>query len=107
MTIQLVRNTVVAGIYLLLRLLLQAEPEQTRRAIIRVHKLRIFLSLLTIPTWTAVYIDSIMTYSPLLQLPILFFIASIMWLVFDVLREYNALVKAKMWTSEEDPVESS
>lgn len=91
------------------RLLLQAEPEQTRRAIIRAHKLRILLSLLTIPTWTAVYVNDVMTwfFAPWFRLPVSFYIASLAWLVFDVLREYNALVKVKRWTSEDDPVELS
>ncbi|RLI33566.1 hypothetical protein DRO66_10000, partial [Candidatus Bathyarchaeota archaeon] len=47
-SIQIVKNFVAAGIYLLLRLLLQNAPEQTRLSIIRVRKLRILLSLLAI-----------------------------------------------------------
>jgi len=104
-TIQIVANTVAAGIYLLARLLLQAEPEQTRRAIIRVHKMRILLSLLAMATWTALYVNDVMTYA--WALPVSFYITGLALLVCDVLREYNALIKAKMWTIEEDPVESS
>ncbi len=98
-------NSVAAGIYLLLRLLLQAEPEQTRRAIIRAHKLRILLSLLAISTWTVLYTNDVMTYA--WALPVSFYIAGLALFVFDVLREYNALVEVKRRTNEEDPVESS
>ncbi len=98
-------NSVAAGIYLLLRLLLQAEPEQTRRAITRAHKLRILLSLLAISTWTVLYANDVMTLA--WALPVSFYIAGLALLVFDVLREYNALVKAKRRTNEEEPVESS
>ena len=105
MTIQIVRNSVAAGLYLLLRLLLTIEPEQTKRSIVRVHKMRILLSLLAMATWTALYVDDVMTYA--WALPVSFYITGIALLVCDVLREYNALVKAKRWTSEEDPVESS
>lgn len=107
MTIQIVRNSVVGAIYFFLRLVLHDEPEQTRRSIIRVRKLRILLSLLTIPTWTAIYVDDIMTWPPWFRLPVSLYIASLAWLVFDVLREYNALVEVKKRTSKEDTIESS
>jgi len=111
-SIQLVKNCVAAGVYLLLRVLLQNAPEQTRLSIIRVRKLRILLSLLAIPALTLLYVDDIMVhlqYYPMVMppLPVSVYIACLAWLVFDVLREYNALVKAKRWASEEDPVESS
>lgn len=98
-------NSAAAGLYLLLRLLLQSEPEQNKRSIIRVHKLRILLSLLAILTWTSLYVRDVMTYA--WALPVSFYITGLALLVFDVLREYNALVKARKWTSEEDPLEPS
>jgi hypothetical protein len=84
----------------LLRLLLQAEPEQTRRAIIRVRKLRMLLSLLAIPALTFLYVDDIrlyLQYYPMVipPFPAWVYVACLAWLVFDVLREYNALVKAR------------
>ena len=112
MTIQLVKNCAAAGLYLLLRVLLQTAPEQTRRSIIRIRKLRILLSLLAIPVMTFLYIDNIMVYLqyyPMVMppLPAWVYIACLAWLVIDVLREYKGLVKIKRWTGEENPVESS
>jgi hypothetical protein len=54
-------------------------------------------------------VNDVMTwfFAPWFRLPVSFYIASLAWLVFDVLREYNALVKVKRWTSEDDPVELS
>ena len=93
-------NSAAAGLYLLLRVLLQNAPEQTGLSIIRVRKLRILLSLFAIPAMTALYVDDIMVhiqYYPMVMspLPAWVYIACLAWLVFDVLREYNALVKAK------------
>jgi len=84
----------------LLRVLLQTAPEQTRLSIIRVHKQRIILSLFAIPAMTFLYIDDIMyhlQYFPMVlpPLPVSVYIACLAWLVFDVLREYNALVTAE------------
>ena len=112
MTIQIVKNCVAAGIYLLLRLLLQTAQKQARRSIIRVRKLRILLSLLAIPALTFLYVDDIryyLQYYPAVipPFPAWVYIACLAWLVIDVLREYKGLVKAERWTSEEDPLESS
>ena len=104
-SIQIVMNGAAAGLYLLLRLLLQVGPEQTRRPIIRARKLKILLSLLAIPTWTALYVRDVMTLS--WALPVSFYITALALLVCDVLREYNGLVKAERRTSEEDTIESS
>ena len=99
-SIQIVKNCVAAGVYLLLRVLLQTAPEQTRRSIIRLRKLRILLSLFAIPAMTFLYVDDIryyLQYYPAVipPFPAWVYIACLAWLVFDVLREYNALVKAK------------
>ena len=112
MTIQIVKNCVAAGIYLLLRLLLQTAPEQTRLSIICVNKLRILLSLLAIPALTFLYVDDVLTYvlyypAVMPPLPVLFYIACLAWLIFDVLREYNEIVEANKRTSKEDTLESS
>ena len=94
-SIQLAKNCAAAGLYLLLRLLLQVGPEQTRRPIIRVRKLRILLSLLAIPTSTALYIDDVMRYVPfsfmLPPLPVSVYIACLAWLVIDVLWQFRKL----------------
>jgi len=84
----------------LLRVLLQNAPEQTRLSIIRVRKLRMLLSLFAIPAMTFLYVDDIryyLQYYPMVMppLPVWIFIACLAWLVFDVLREYNGLVKAE------------
>ena len=112
MTIQIVKNCVAAGVYLLLRVLLQNTPEQTGLSIIRVRKLRILLSLFAIPAMTALYVDDIRTYLQYYPMvippfPAWVYIACLAWLVIDVLREYNGLVKAERRTSEEDTIESS
>ena len=112
MSIQLVKNCVAAGVYLLLRVLLENAPEQTRLSIICARKLRILLSLLAIPALTFLYVDDIMVYLqyyPMVMppLPAWVYIACLAWLVIDVLREYNGLVKAERRTSKEDTIESS
>ena len=89
----------------MLRLLLTIEPEQTKRSIIRVHKMRILLSLLAMATWTVLYVDDVTTYA--WALPVSFYIVGLALLVFDVLREYNGLVKANRSASKEDSIESS
>ena len=95
----------------MLRVLLQNAPGQTRLSIIRVLKLRILLSLLAIPALTFLYVDDVMSYVPfsfmLPPLPVSIYIACLAWLVIDVLWQYNGLVKAERWTSEEDTIESS
>jgi hypothetical protein len=111
-SIQIVKNFVAAGIYLLLRLLLQTAQQQTRRSIIRVRNLRILLSLFAIPVLTFLYVDDIryyLQYYPMVipPFPAWVYFACLAWLVIDVLREYNGLIKAERWTSEEDTIESS
>jgi len=75
------------------------------------------LSLAIIPAWTIYYVYRVMTYIQiqlplpdfigLPPLPVLFYIAGLAWLVFDVLREYNEIVEAERWTSKEDTIESA
>jgi len=95
-SIQIVKNFVAAGIYLLLRLLLQTAQEQTRRSIIHVRKLRILLSLLAIPALTFLYVDDIryyLQYYPAVipPLPAWVYIACLAWLVIDVLWQFRKL----------------
>jgi len=73
--------------------------------------------LATIPAWTALYAYKVMTFIQIPgdppdfmgipPLPVPFYIASIAWPVFDVLREYNGLVEAKSRISKKDTSDSS
>lgn len=95
----------------MLRLLLQAAPGQTKRSIIRLRKLRILLSLFAIPAMTFLYVDDVLSYVPfsfmIPPLPVSIYIACLAWLVFDVLREYNGLVKAERRAGKEDTIDSA
>ena len=101
----------------MLRIALDDKLKQTERSVVLFRKLAILLSLALIPAWTIYYVHSVMTFVVIYSdppdfagfppLPVHVYIAGLALFVFDVLREYNALVEVKRRTNEEDPVESS
>lgn len=86
------------GIYLALRITLHNKSERTGHSVVLLRKQRIFLSLATIPAWTAFYVYKITVYmqiqppsqdfAGLPPLPIPFYIAGLTWLVIDVLWQF-------------------
>lgn len=95
----------------MLRLHLQIVPGLTRHSLKHVRKLRILLSLFAIPAMTFLYVDDVLSYVPfsfmIPPLPVSIYIACLAWLVFDVLREYNGLVKAERRAGKEDTIDSA
>jgi hypothetical protein len=86
------------GIYLALRITLHEKSERTGHSVVLLRKQRIFLSLATIPAWTAFYAYKVTTYLQIQPpppdmigippLPVPFYIAGLVWLVIDVLWQF-------------------
>lgn len=89
------------GIYLALRIALHDKSERTGHSVVLLRKQRIFLSLATIPAWTALYVYKVMTFIVIYSdppdfmgippLPVPFYIAGLAWLVIDVLWQFRKL----------------